>query len=687
MHALLRVDGALDHQALQAAVSAVASRHGALRTVFNERDGEAFQVLQADLELRVLRADETRLTEYIYEPFDLTRGPLWRIVVSETAAHAHTILIVVHHIVADGWSMGVLFRDLAAAYNAARRGAVPELPALALQYTDYARWQRDELAGAELERQLAYWRRQLAGAPAALELPTDRPRPAVQKHAGAWASFRMDKALYVDCQALARDAGGTLFMVLAAALAAVLGRHAGSADVLLGTPIAGRGRTELEDLVGFFVNTLVLRVDLAGAPSFAELLARVRHTALDAYAHPDVPFEKIVEVLNPPRDRSRNPLVQVLFALHNQPPAEVSLDDLEVHAEHLDSDAAKFDLSVHAADEQDALVLAFNYDAALFSAESVEGLAHSMFNLLQSMTTDASRSLSEWHAAVVPRPALPRPEFVLAPNVWSAFAAVATGARKSLAVTAGTVRWSYGALAEFASRVAQDLAAAGVAPGDRVGLLAGHDAGAVAGLLGILQAGAAWVVLDDRDPESRQRLVLAAAGIEVLVCDSAHRGQAAALAVPAVVIDTRADGRVTAPVAVPLAAGCAGLRAVHVGNDGVAEGRDAEPRWLAGAGRPVRGEPGTDGNRPAERAVGTGLRRGGAGCVRGAAERGVAAPGGPARRPRRRRAGGVAGGGGGDGGACDADGVPVPVWWRAGLPAFAGIGPAAGAGRGGGAAQ
>ena len=606
----------------------------------------------------------------------------------ETGERESVLLVVVHHIVADGWSMGVLFRDLAAAYNAARRGAVPELPALALQYTDYARWQRDELAGAELERQLAYWRRQLAGAPAALELPTDRPRPAVQSSRAPGCPGRLDKPLLDACQALARDAGGTLFMVLAAALAAVLGRHAGSADVLLGTPIAGRGRTELEDLVGFFVNTLVLRVDLAGAPSFAELLARVRHTALDAYAHPDVPFEKIVEALER-AERSR-PVAPCFRSCStcttNRSRASVGRPELAARAVARHTAQIRPD-RCSCSETRDGLMVNLEYNADLFSATSMQTLASDFETLLQSMTTDASRSLSEWHAAVVPRPALPRPEFVLAPNVWSAFAAVATDARKSLAVTAGTVRWSYGALAEFASRVAQDLAAAGVAPGDRVGLLAGHDAGAVAGLLGILQAGAAWVVLDDRDPESRQRLVLAAAGIEVLVCDSAHRGQAAALAVPAVVIDTRADGRVTAPVAVPLAAGCAGLRAVHVGNDGVAEGRDAEPRWLAGAGRPVRGEPGTDGNRPAERAVGTGLRRGGAGCVRGAAERGVAAPGGPARRPRRRRAGGVAGGGGGDGGACDADGVPVPVWWRAGLPAFAGIGPAAGAGRGGGAAQ
>jgi amino acid adenylation domain-containing protein len=551
LHVTLRLTGALDRAALQVAVDAVLRRHAALRTVFEDADGELLQHVQEPPTLPICwlpGSDDDALAACVETPFDLARGPLWRVVVAG-GGEVHVLVVVVHHIVADGWSMGVLFGDLATAYNAARRGAAATLAPLPLQYTDYARWQHARLAAGELERQLAYWRRQLAGAPPALPLPTDRPRPPVQAHRGAWAECRLDAALRDACHRLARETGCTLFMVLAGALAAVLGRLAGTTDVLLGTPVAGRGRTELEGLVGFFVNTLVLRVDLGGNPAFRALLARVRRTALDAYAHPDLPFEQLVEVLNPPRDRSRNPLVQVLIALHNQPRPAYQFDALSSVVEPKDSDAAKFDLSVHAAEEVDGLVLAFNYDAALFDRDTVDEVAHALRDLLRVMTADADTRPGDW---LLPAPGvagvLPVPGGWLGTDVWTVFAAVVARSPKALAVVAGSRRWSYGALAALAGGVARGLLAAGVVPGDRVALLAGHDGVAVAGLLGILRAGAAYVVLDGRDPPARQRAVCAALAVGVVVSDAAHA--AAALGLPVVALDPQADGEVPAAVAV-----------------------------------------------------------------------------------------------------------------------------------------
>ena len=253
-------------------------------------------------------------------PFDLASGPLLRIGVFSSGVAEQVLVLVIHHIVADGWSMAVLFRELAALYNAQLRGEPLELPALPLQYADYAQWQRALLAGPELQRQLDYWRAQLEGAPPLLELPADRPRPLVQSHRGAWLEARLNAQLATGLKDLAGDNKSTLFMVLLAIFKVLLARWSGSEDVVVGTPIAGRGRTELEGLVGFFVNTLALRTRLDGNPPFSELLARVRQTALDAYAHPDLPFERLVEALRPERDLRHHPLVQVLFAC-SQPAA------------------------------------------------------------------------------------------------------------------------------------------------------------------------------------------------------------------------------------------------------------------------------------------------------------------------------------------------------------------------------
>ena len=295
---------------------------------------------QAEREARARQITDTEARQ----PFDLEAGPLLRAQLLRLAAEEHLLLLNVHHIVSDGWSMGVLWRELSSAYNAFVSGHAPDLPRLPIQYADYAVWQREWLQGEVLEGQLAYWKEKLADL-STLELPTDRPRPPVPSYQGAHLTFDLPAPLTQALKELSRREGATLFMTLLAAFQVLLHRYSGQEDIAVGTPIAGRGRTELEGLIGFFVNTLVLRSNLAGNPAFTELLARVRETALGAYTHQDLPFEKLVEELSPSRDISRNPLFQVMFVLQNAPDAELALRGVQASRLPLAGHSAKFDLT------------------------------------------------------------------------------------------------------------------------------------------------------------------------------------------------------------------------------------------------------------------------------------------------------------------------------------------------------
>ena len=334
----LELRGRLDVRALHRAINEVVRRHEALRTRFGVEHGAPMQVVAPSRTIRVAaydlqalpvdeRADEAvRLaTVEGRRPFDLATGPLLRVSLLRLAPDHHVLVLAMHHIIADGWSMGVLGRELGALYAAFSAGRASPLADLEVQYADFAVWQREWLAGPVLDEQLGYWRGALAGL-APLALPTDRPRPPVQTHAGRSVRFSVDAATAEGLHRVAREEGATLFMVLLAAFGVVLGRYAGQEDVAVGSPIANRNRTEIEGLIGFFVNTLVMRVDLSGDPSFAELVRRVREMALGAYAHQDLPFEKLVEELAPERDLARNPLFQVMFALQNAARPDRPLD-------------------------------------------------------------------------------------------------------------------------------------------------------------------------------------------------------------------------------------------------------------------------------------------------------------------------------------------------------------------------
>ncbi|HLL83363.1 MAG TPA: condensation domain-containing protein, partial [Longimicrobium sp.] len=325
-----RLKGALDLAALQRALGEIVRRHEALRTVFTEVDGSPVQVIAPaggfalaveDLS-GLAEADrgaavERRAGEEARRAFDLSAGPLFRAALLRVAREEHVLLLSMHHIVSDGWSMGVISGELSALYSAYREGRPSPLPELEVQYADYAVWQREQLEGRVLDRQLAYWRERLAGAPELLELPTDRPRPPVQTYRGATVPVEISLGLLERLRALGRTEGATLYMTLLGAFQVLLAKYSGSEDVVTGSPIAGRTRKEIEELIGFFVNTLVLRTDLSGDPSFREVLRRVREATLGAYAHQELPFERLVAELQPERSLSHSPLFQVMFALQN----------------------------------------------------------------------------------------------------------------------------------------------------------------------------------------------------------------------------------------------------------------------------------------------------------------------------------------------------------------------------------
>ena len=331
IHEAVRITGPLDMALLARSLNEVIQRHESLRTIFADVDGEPFQVIATarsidlpvtDLSLLPETEREAEVQRLMVEesrrPFDLARGPLLRAGLLRLSAREHILLLTMHHIVSDGWSIGVLIREMVALQEAISAGKPSSLPELPVQYADYADWQRRWLQGETLEAQLAYWRGQLAGA-AVLELPTDHPRPAAQSFRGARKELLLGKEMTAALKTLSQREGATLFMVLLAAFQTLLHRYTGQNDISVGTPIANRNRAEIEGLIGFFVNTLVMRTDFSGDPSFLALLGRVREVALDAYAHQDVPFEKLVEELHPERNLGQSPLFQVMFVLQNAP--------------------------------------------------------------------------------------------------------------------------------------------------------------------------------------------------------------------------------------------------------------------------------------------------------------------------------------------------------------------------------
>jgi hypothetical protein len=404
--AAVRLEGQLDISVLERALNEVVRRHEVLRTTFVSDRGVPRQVIAEQLELPLIAidlggiSDDERelqairhVRDWAERPFDLARGPLIRAALLRLSPQEHIVVLTMHHAISDGWSIGVLVHELSALYTSLLRGEPSPLTELAIQYADYAAWQRDWLQDEHLNGQLEYWKRQLAAVPH-LELPTDRPRPPLASQRGGQQSATVPKATLEALRALGRNEGATLYITLLAAFQVLLHRYSGQDDIAVGSPLAGRTRPELEGLIGFFVNTLVFRGDLSGDPSFRELLRRSRRTALAAYCHQDVPFEKLVTVLHPDRDASRTPLFQVMFALQNVPDAPLQAPDLLVTPLELASRTSKFDLTLFATEVAEGLRLVIEYSADLFDAATADRMLAHFEILLDEIVADADQSIA-----------------------------------------------------------------------------------------------------------------------------------------------------------------------------------------------------------------------------------------------------------------------------------------------------
>ena len=541
--AALRVIGDFDTAAFAFAVNEIVRRHEVLRTAFVLRDGAATQVIAPALEIatpiidlagldqEMREAEALRLAaEEARHPFDLATGPLLRVKTLDlgirpaTAERERVVLFTMHHIVSDGWSSGVLLREFVELYEAFVAGRPSPLPELAIQYADYAVWQTRMAARRCPRSQLAYWREKLGGAPPALDLPTDRPRPARQDHAGARRSFTIGKHVADRLASLGRDEGATLFMTLLAAFQLLLSRYSGQDDISVGTPVANRRRLELEELIGFFVNTLVMRADLSGDPSFRVLLARVRETALGAQAHQDLPFERLVEELRPVRDMSRDPLFQVMFSLQNAPKSAAAVSGLRFEPLASEGTSAKFDLTLSIAETDKGLVASIEYATALFEATTIDRMARHYCALLEGIAAIPIVASANWtcwrrrSAIVCWWSGTTRRRTIRRTScVHELFEEQAARAPEAVALVFEGAQLSYGELNERANRLAHHLRSLGVGPDAIVGLCVERSFEMIVALLGVLKAGGAYLPLDPDYPRDRIAYMIADAAPALLL--------------------------------------------------------------------------------------------------------------------------------------------------------------------------
>ena len=532
-----RLTDRLNVAALERTTSEIVKRHEALRTTFPTVDGQPVQIISQTLSvpLRVTdlshlpavgrEAEAERLVrEEAQRPFDLAQGPLLRTTLLRLGEEDHILLLAMHHIVSDGWSGGVLFQEITALYEAFSTGKPAPLPELPVQYADYAVWQRGWLQGEVLEKQLSYWRERLSGAPPVLELPTDHPRPAVQSFRGARQSVMLSKSLTEALRTLSQREGATLFMILLAAFQTLLRRYSNQEEIVVGSPIAGRTRPETEGLIGLFVNTLVLHTDLSGDPSFRELLGRVREVALGAYAHQDVPFEKLVEELQPKRSLSHTPLFQVMFILQNAPRLALNLSGLTLKSLEFDNGTAQFDVTLSVVEVAEGLQAKFEYNTDLFDAATITRMLKHFQVLLEGVVANPDQRLSElpllteaerhqllieWNDTAV--------EYPRDICLHELFEAQVTRTPEAVAVVFEEEQLTYRELNRRANQLARYLRKLGVGPEVLVGIMMERSIEMVVGLLGILKAGGAYVPLDPAYPQERLSFMLEDARVPVLL--------------------------------------------------------------------------------------------------------------------------------------------------------------------------
>ena len=537
MPVALRLDGSLNVAALERALQDILRRHEVLRTSFITVNGSPVQVIDPNPTLTVSVVDLQALAETeqaaevqrlvcedAQKPFDLCRSPLIRATLLQLGKNSHALLFNMHHIASDGWSMGIFIHELSSLYQAFCARKPSPLPELPIQYVDFAHWQRQYLSGEVLERQLDYWKQQLAGIPPLLELPTDRPRPAVQTFRGARRSLTLSTPLTKVLKQLSQQEGVTLFMTLLAAFKTLLYRYTAQDDVVVGTPIAGRNRSEIEGLIGFFVNTLVLRTDLSGNPSFRTLLKRVREVALGAYAHPDLPFEKLVGELQPDRNLSHSPVFQVLFVFENQSRQPLMLPEITLTPLVAEDGTAKFDLTLFMTETAEKLIGEIEYNTDLFDASTIVRMLGHWQTLLESIaanpvqqlsnlalltTAETYQLLGEWNAT--------QANFPHHACIHTLFEQQVEQTPNAIAVVFETEYLTYQDLNHRANKLAHYLRARDVGAETFVGICVERNLDMVVGILGILKAGGAYVPLDPKYPQERLAFILADAQVPVLL--------------------------------------------------------------------------------------------------------------------------------------------------------------------------
>jgi amino acid adenylation domain-containing protein len=539
----LRLSGVLDAAALERSVNELVCRHEVLRTTVSLSDEQPVQIVasatamplpvvtldhhvdESEQEAAVLRL----ATAEAQRPFELAYGPMLRVTLLKLGVEEHVLLLTMHHIVSDAWSSHILVRELTELYVAQVQSRPAVLPELPVQYADFAVWQRQWLSGARLDRQLDYWKKQLTDVLEPLNLPMDHPRPPVQTSHGASLTVSLSPELSSAMTELSRREGVTLFMTLLAGFYALLFKYTGRPDLVVGSPIANRTRSEIEGLIGFFVNTLALRADLAGNQTVRELLALVRQVCLGAYTHQDVPFEKLVEVLQSVRDVSYSPIFQVMFELQNAPTFELAVPGLQIATVDVEPLTAKFDLTLSLCENEGGLTTSMEYNSDLFSADSVMRMLRHYELILQGMavqpdttieelrllTDEEQRLLTDWN--VGPRLSLPDRSFT------QLFEAQASATPDSVAVVWSNRRMTYDELNLRANQVAQALSSEGVKPETVVSLLGDRDSDFLAMLLGIFKAGGIYLPLDAEHPDHRLAYILGESRARVLLTTETYR--------------------------------------------------------------------------------------------------------------------------------------------------------------------
>jgi hypothetical protein len=536
-----RLAGPFDESAFVRSLEYLAARHETLRTSFPAAGGAPGRSIAPNVEISFQRCDlrdvespereaqlQRRLREAARKPFDLATGPLLRTVLFRTGRQEWVVLLAMHHIISDGWSMAVMLRELAVAYDAFASGRTPALEPLDIQYADFAAWQREYLSGEALQREFGYWKKQLGERPAVLELPADRPRPSAPSFDGASRPFSLSPELSGKLRQLARQEQATLFELLLAAYSVLLGRYCRQDEVAVGTGVANRTRRELEGLIGFFTNTLVLRTDLSGNPSFRELLRRTHEVTLEAHGHQELPFEKLVEMLDPERRHNFAPLFQAAMVMQNAPMQIPTTAGLSIEPLPVDNGTAKYDLTLFFSERGGRLLGSVEYQTALFDAATIDRMIGCFVRLLESAVNDPSQPIRRMpllddaqRRQVLVEFNATRCDEALPPTLHAMFEEHAVRAPERVAIRCGGRDVSYDELNRRADQVAHCLRSAGIEPETPVAVCLPRSVELVAALLGVLKSGAAYVPIDPEQPKERLTFLLEDTRAPIVLTDAA----------------------------------------------------------------------------------------------------------------------------------------------------------------------